>query len=363
MPPLRSPRALLGVAALTTLVQYREAILGYAATCGLIYVFARVTTRSPATDRAARDARWQLFCAAMVLLIVLFVAAQWRVVHIEDGVTRTERFVAASINMWALLRFVNFLWDVGSGRIKVPAPLPYALWMALPFTAAGPLIRYVELLPQLATEENERIRAVAFTPEWWRKLAQALTSLAAGLALSWLATSGLIPGVAGTALNVLFFFPWGWYLSTSGGYNLMESLALLWGIRIPPSFDSPFGKRNISDFWASWNMTATRIFRDYLFYNRWGRKTVNVYANTMVLFGLVGLWHGSNAYWLVWGLWHGLGFCFFLWYKKHAASLGLERVGWTAQRAATFGPALTYVWVVAAWAVPIHLIRAARSVL
>ena len=52
----------------------------------------------------------------------------------------------------------------------------------------------------------------------------------------------------------------------------MERLAEFWGIELPTSFNYPFGQTNISEFWARWNMTVTRICRDYLFYNRWGFK-------------------------------------------------------------------------------------------
>ena len=354
---------MLLVAVLAALPYSREAIAGYAALAALVYAFARAATRDPAPDRQAREARWRLFCAAMVALALLFVALQWSASRAGTSAHPAARFAALSLNMWGLLRLVNFLWEVGSGRIKQPAPLHYALWMTLPFTAGGPLLRHSELLPQLAGEELGRTRAVGLTRDWWAKLAQALSTLAAGLALNALSVSPLLGGPAGTAIRVLVIFPWGWYLSTSGGYNLMECMALLWGIRVPPSFDRPFGKRNISDFWSSWNMTATRLFRDYLFYNRWGRRSVNVYVNTMILFTLVGVWHGANSFWVIWGMWHGVGFCAYLWYKKHAPSLPLERFGWSGTRANVLGAVATYLFVVLGWAAPIYVVRAARSLL
>ncbi len=64
-------------------------------------------------------------------------------------------------------------------------------------------------------------------------------------------------------------------------------------------------------------MTVTRVCRDYLFYNRWGFKKVNVYLNLMILFVAIGAWHGTNLYWISWGALHGLGFCAYLYYRNN----------------------------------------------
>ena len=141
----------------------------------------------------------------------------------------------------------------------------------------------------------------------------------------------------------------GFLLTTSGTFHLMECLAFLWGIELPPSFNFPFGQVNLSEFWARWNMTVTRVCTDYLFYNRWGLKKANVYFNLMMVFLAVGLWHDMNLYWGTWGILHGAGFCVYVWYRTHRQQLtwvtGIEsaRVRKLASRA------LTYVFVCLCW--------------
>jgi alginate O-acetyltransferase complex protein AlgI len=102
------------------------------------------------------------------------------------------------------------------------------------------------------------------------------------------------------------------YFELAGTYHLMEAFALCWGLRLPPSFDNPFLRNNIAEFWKHWNITITSFFRDYLFFNRWGLSKPNLYLNTMLLFIALGLWHAFNWYWGVWGALQGLGFCVYL---------------------------------------------------
>jgi len=103
-------------------------------------------------------------------------------------------------------------------------------------------------------------------------------------------------------------------------------------------------------------MTATAVFRDFLFYNRWGLQSYNVYLNVMILFVLVGLWHAANAYWLLFGFLHGLLFCSFLLWRKHGARIGhIPFRGTSAARAAARG--LTYICVCASWYLPSKILE------
>jgi alginate O-acetyltransferase complex protein AlgI len=150
-------------------------------------------------------------------------------------------------------------------------------------------------------------------------------------------------------LDIFATGPWSFYLSTSGTFHLMECFALCWGIELPPSFNWPFGKRNIAEFWNRWNMTVTRVCRDYLFYNRWGLKRVNVYLNLMLVFLAVGLWHSTNLYWGTWGLLHGAGFCVYLWYRNHKQRFALTAQMVPIKIREIGSSALTYIFVCLCW--------------
>ena len=104
-------------------------------------------------------------------------------------------------------------------------------------------------------------------------------------------------------------------------------------------------------------MTATRVFRDYLFYARWGLQRPNVYVNTMLVFALVGLWHAANSYWLLWGTLHGVGFCVYLAFRRFGMPIR-RRFAWIPDKVRSgLAIATTYVFVCACWVAPSLLIR------
>jgi hypothetical protein len=45
--------------------------------------------------------------------------------------------VLYSLEMWAVLRLITLLWEVGSGTLATPSVTRYSIWICLPFTLAG----------------------------------------------------------------------------------------------------------------------------------------------------------------------------------------------------------------------------------
>ena len=55
------------------------------------------------------------------------------------------------------------------------------------------------------------------------------------------------------------------YFDFSGYSDMAIGLGLIFGIKLPLNFDSPFKATNISDFWRRWHMTMTRFFTSYIY--------------------------------------------------------------------------------------------------
>lgn len=85
-------------------------------------------------------------------------------------------------------------------------------------------------------------------------------------------------------------------------------LGLLFGIRLPWNFNSPYKALNSSDFWRRWHMTLSRWLRDYLYIPLGGNRkgTARQYANNFTTMVLGGLWHGAHWNFVIWGVLHGL---------------------------------------------------------
>jgi D-alanyl-lipoteichoic acid acyltransferase DltB (MBOAT superfamily) len=149
----------------------------------------------------------------------------------------------------------------------------------------------------------------------------------------------------------LLVAPWSFYLTFAGFFQMIQSLGRVAGVPVPDSFNRAFGRENIAAFWANWNMTATRVFRDYLFYARWGSSRHHAFLNTLILFTLVGLWHDTHPYWILWGFLHGILFCAYMLWRRIAPR---PRGTWAGLLVAR---AITYVSVCACWYLPSKILQ------
>jgi D-alanyl-lipoteichoic acid acyltransferase DltB (MBOAT superfamily) len=101
------------------------------------------------------------------------------------------------------------------------------------------------------------------------------------------------------------------YFDFSGYSDMAVGLALLFGIRLPVNFRSPYKAISIIDFWRRWHITLSRFLRDYLYIPLGGNRLGEIrrYLNLLVTMLLGGLWHGAGWNFLIWGGLHGLYLC------------------------------------------------------
>jgi len=85
-------------------------------------------------------------------------------------------------------------------------------------------------------------------------------------------------------------------------------IALIFNIKIPINFFSPYKARNIQDFWRRWHITLSRFLKDYIYIPMGGNRKgeIRTYANLFTTFLLGGIWHGAGWTFVLWGAMHGL---------------------------------------------------------
>jgi D-alanyl-lipoteichoic acid acyltransferase DltB (MBOAT superfamily) len=351
MPFFRTPTGYLALSALPAIAVYKSAIFGYVVLIFLPFAFTWGIERLTLPIAKIQLNRWR--CARASMLLVLGIYAVGRLHYLDRVVISVfnSSWTFPVRDMWLLLRVVSFLWEFGSGGVRQPGFLTYAVWITLPFGLVGPLIRYSEFFPQYSRPVPTQASCIPpYTRTWWLKLFLSISQMTFGAGLDYLTVPLNQQGLRWLKLLVIFGTgPWAFFLKTSGTFHLMQCLAGFWGIELPTSFNYPFGQPNISEFWARWNMTVTRVCRDYLFYNRWGFKKVNVYLNLLLVFLSVGLWHDTNWYWAAWGLLHGTGFCVYLWYRTHRERLAFIVTVFPLKVREITSRALTYTFVCLCW--------------
>jgi len=142
------------------------------------------------------------------------------------------------------------------------------------------------------------------------------------------------------AYSFYLFFDFAGYSAFAVGFSY------LLGIHTPENFNRPFISRNIRDFWNRWHISLSWWFRDHV-YSRfvfaatkghWFKdRYVASYLGFFLSMGLMGLWHGTAWYYLLYGVYHGAllaGHDFFSrWNKQHKL---LPTTGLLAQSASIF---------------------------
>ena len=98
------------------------------------------------------------------------------------------------------------------------------------------------------------------------------------------------------------------YCDFSAYTDIAIGSALLFGIRLPENFDSPYAATSPQDFWRRWHISLSTWLRDYLYIPLGGSRNgprVMLFA-LMATMLLGGLWHGASWNFVLWGLLHGL---------------------------------------------------------
>jgi D-alanyl-lipoteichoic acid acyltransferase DltB (MBOAT superfamily) len=353
---LRRERWLLALSVAAAALWYGRAFAGFLLVSAIAYAMACWVGRQSDPGR-----RWSWACIGMFLVGAVFTGGRvwdWDRPLVTQG---SVSIIVYSLETWAVLRLLTLLWEVGSGSLAAPQLGRYVIWTCLPFTLGGPLLRFSQM-PAVISPDRKLWRSSS----WWLEGGGAAARLILGIALTaWqqMIFSGWPQAHLWEKAIVTFVTgPIGYYLTAGGYFQLMEVLGRPAGFNLPPSFNFPIGRENISAFWANWNMTATFVFRDFFLHSRWGRHTYNVYFNTLVLFTLMGLWHMPNAYWILWGFLHGVLFCIFLFWRKHRNEAGRIPLAGTRIADVT-SRVLTYAAVCMCWYLPSKILQKLGGVL
>ncbi len=142
------------------------------------------------------------------------------------------------------------------------------------------------------------------------------------------------------------------------GYSDMAlGLAALFGYRLKENFDYPYVSKTLGEFWRRWHISLSSWLRDYVYFPLGGSRRGNVYVNLLIVFLILGFWHGADWSFVVWGLWYAVFMCADRVYRQHAEKLKVPSVvlwfttmlvvilGWVFFRSADMVQAQSYLAV------------------
>ena len=227
---------------------------------------------------------------------------------------------------------VAYLVDSYRGETKEYDFLNYALFVTFfPQLIAGPIVHHKEMMPQFANNRNmvKNYRNIAlglfiFSIGLFKKVVIADTfAVWATQGFDIAVTLNLFEAWA-TSLSYTFQL----YFDFSGYTDMAIGISLLFNIKLPINFNSPYKATNIQDFWRRWHITLSRFLRDYIYIPLGGNKisSFRTYSNLLATFVIGGFWHGAGWTFLFWGFLHGIALVIHrLW-----SNLGFKMWTWLA---------------------------------
>lgn len=208
---------------------------------------------------------------------------------------------------------IAYLVDTFRGRVPAHGFLQYAAFIVFfPRLIAGPIVRPHEVLPQLRVASLCRFDADhVSTGLFIFSFGLAKKVLLADTFGAWAAPLfDSVPMVSfNDAWGAANAFVLQVYFDFSGYSDMAVGLALVFNIRLPENFVSPYQATSLIDFWRRWHMTLSRFLRDYVYIPLGGNRhgPAREYASLMATLTLGGLWHGANWTFVVFGAAQGLG--------------------------------------------------------
>ena len=114
------------------------------------------------------------------------------------------------------------------------------------------------------------------------------------------------------------------YADFSGGIDMVLGVSELFGIQMAENFKQPYFSTSLADFWRRWHISLGKWMRDYVFYpfaltkplknlGKWANKnlgkhlgrTLPAALGNLLVFFIVGIWHGAEWHYVIWGLYNG----------------------------------------------------------
>lgn len=222
---------------------------------------------------------------------------------------------------------IAYLVDCYKRLVKDYDILSYALFVSFfPQLIAGPIVAHYEIMPQFMKTSN--------LAKNYKNIFKGIVIFLIGLFKKIIIadTFAQYATIGFDEVSSLTFWG-GWFTSLSytiqiyfdfSGYcDMAIGCALLFNIKLPINFNSPYKALNIQDFWRRWHITLSRFLRDYLYIPMGGNKKgeKRACANIFFVFLIGGLWHGAAWTFVIWGCLHGLANIVYRIWKKTGLQL------------------------------------------
>jgi len=209
---------------------------------------------------------------------------------------------------------IAFLVDAYEGLVTERKFLNYALFVTFfPHLLAGPILHHKEMMPQFDRPRNKVVN--------YRNLSLGCFLFFIGLFKKVIIADEFVGNVKTAfdmAQSLTFLEAWlaslsytfQLYCDFSGYTDMAIGIGLMFNIRLPENFNSPYKSASIIEFWKRWHITLSNFVTTYIYtpiLRSFGRITfVNSLVAILLAMLISGVWHGAGWTFIIWGGLHGL---------------------------------------------------------
>ncbi len=206
---------------------------------------------------------------------------------------------------------IAYLVDAHRGETEEYPLSVYALFVSFfPYLLAGPIVHHREMTTQykqlkgrILDDSNLTGGLYLFFIGLFKKV--VLADTLAGWVTNGFDHAATLTLVEAWAVSISYTLQL--YFDFSGYTDMALGSAEMFNIKLPINFNSPYRSFNIQEFWRRWHITLGRFVRNYIYIPLGGNRMseIRTLFNLMVVFFLVGLWHGAGWTFVFWGCLHG----------------------------------------------------------
>lgn len=240
----------------------------------------------------------------------------------DTSFTPLDIVLPAGISFFTF-RSISYLVDLYRNKLEpCHNPIDYFFFMTFfPPLLAGPVVRAVDLLPQIK-ENKQATRAMV-----GEGLFLVMCGLIKKVVIADYISGNFVdrifenPALYSGLENLVgaISFTLQLYCDFSGYSDMAIGIALLLGYRFKDNFNSPFKSQNPSEFWRRWHISLSFWLRDYIYIPLGGNRkgSLRTYFNLFITMVIGGIWHGASWMYLMWGAYNGVLLAAHKKIKKH----------------------------------------------
>lgn len=245
--------------------------------------------------------KWILFISAVLPVIGLFV-------YKYAGFFGYDNLIMPLGISFYTFKGLSYLFDLYQGKYSGKDPVTVFDYMVFfPVFMAGPINRALPFFEQLEKPwafdyKDQKNGFILAMLGLFEKLVIA-DQLAAMVKVF------LNPELTGwyTVFGVLLY-AFHIYADFDAYSNVAIGIARMMGFHIERNFHSPYLSSSLSEFWRRWHISLSSWLRDYIYIPLGGNRKgeARKIMNTLIVFLVSGLWHGSTGMFLIWGMCHAV---------------------------------------------------------